>query len=343
MGVDCGQVLYKVVGYNRKQVNQIAAAPSRKQRISKHDVKHCLAASVKSGEIVGDTDTVSPEFEPILNDTVIFGCRIRVLPWDGLVFELREKASFKEEILPNICRGIPLVQLKDQRLRIDILERVRAHAMSDGTATKLEHIVHAINLRVDALEAHVVSSALPWLQKEADKQKLQGAPCIVPDDPSIFTGSAGDMSATLDCLEEDEHFEEKLLGVFNFFTDNPAMYNVFSHQGTSASAASSGRGYWVCPQTVILSSAESSFTIKRCPQLKSSMPVKVDSSTALGLVFKAFCQQQATHTETSCFRFTLDGVRLNNCQTVGAVDLEDGDCIDVWVEQTGGQYDGNDG
>jgi hypothetical protein len=89
MGVDCGQVLYKVVGYKRKQVNQIAAAPSRKQRISKHDVKHCLAASVKSGEIVGDTDTVSPEFEPILNDTVIFGCRIRVLPWDGLVFELR--------------------------------------------------------------------------------------------------------------------------------------------------------------------------------------------------------------------------------------------------------------
>ena len=48
----------------------------------------------------------------------------------------------------------------------------------------------------------------------------------------------------------------------------------------------------------------------------------------------AFCQRQGVN--MSSVRFLFDGNRINADQTPEGLDMEDGDVIDVMVEQQGG-------
>ena len=57
-------------------------------------------------------------------------------------------------------------------------------------------------------------------------------------------------------------------------------------------------------------------------------------TTALSKLMNAFCQRQGVN--MSSVRFLFDGTRINSDQTPEGLEMEDGDVIDVMVEQQGG-------
>lgn len=61
---------------------------------------------------------------------------------------------------------------------------------------------------------------------------------------------------------------------------------------------------------------------------------KCKQSTPLQKLMHAFCQRQGV--AMGSVRFLFDGARLNETQTPKELDMEDGDVIDVMVEQQGG-------
>ena len=61
---------------------------------------------------------------------------------------------------------------------------------------------------------------------------------------------------------------------------------------------------------------------------------KCKPTTALDKLMKAFCQRQGIAINT--VRFLFDGNRIRENQTPEQLEMEDGDSIDVVVEQVGG-------
>ena len=57
-------------------------------------------------------------------------------------------------------------------------------------------------------------------------------------------------------------------------------------------------------------------------------------TTALSKLMNAFCQRQGVN--LNAVRFLFDGTRINSDQTPEGLEMEDGDVIDVMVEQQGG-------
>jgi len=57
-------------------------------------------------------------------------------------------------------------------------------------------------------------------------------------------------------------------------------------------------------------------------------------TTQLSKLMNAFCQRQGV--QMNSVRFLFDGQRLTETQTPQQLDMEDGDVIDVMVEQLGG-------
>lgn len=61
---------------------------------------------------------------------------------------------------------------------------------------------------------------------------------------------------------------------------------------------------------------------------------KCKLTTPLSKLMQAFCQRQGV--AQNSVRFLFDGNRLTGQQTPGELEMEDGDVIDVMVEQQGG-------
>mmetsp|Transcript_53087 Transcript_53087/g.139542 ORF Transcript_53087/g.139542 Transcript_53087/m.139542 type:complete len:93 (-) Transcript_53087:415-693(-) len=61
---------------------------------------------------------------------------------------------------------------------------------------------------------------------------------------------------------------------------------------------------------------------------------KCKATTPLSKLMHAFCQRQGV--SLNSVRFLFDGTRINEHQTPSDLDMEDGDVIDVMVEQQGG-------
>jgi len=61
---------------------------------------------------------------------------------------------------------------------------------------------------------------------------------------------------------------------------------------------------------------------------------KCKKTTPLQKLMTAYCQRQGQTVEM--VRFLFDGTRLRGNQTPSELDMEDGDVIDVMVEQQGG-------
>ena len=60
---------------------------------------------------------------------------------------------------------------------------------------------------------------------------------------------------------------------------------------------------------------------------------KCKMSTPLDKLMKAFCNRNGV--ASNSVRFLFDGERINGRQTPQELDMEDGDAIDVMVEQVG--------
>mmetsp|Transcript_45990 Transcript_45990/g.143881 ORF Transcript_45990/g.143881 Transcript_45990/m.143881 type:complete len:94 (-) Transcript_45990:47-328(-) len=74
--------------------------------------------------------------------------------------------------------------------------------------------------------------------------------------------------------------------------------------------------------------------LKVMTQDGSEIFFKCKKTTALSKLMNAFCQRQGMSMQG--VRFLFDGERLNGSQTPAEMDMEDGDVIDVMVEQLGG-------
>ena len=63
---------------------------------------------------------------------------------------------------------------------------------------------------------------------------------------------------------------------------------------------------------------------------------KCKMKTQLNKLMKAFCSRNGV--AQNSVRFLFDGNRINGSQTPQELDMEDGDVIDVMVEQQGGAH-----
>ncbi|KAK9728985.1 SUMO protein smt3 [Basidiobolus ranarum] len=63
---------------------------------------------------------------------------------------------------------------------------------------------------------------------------------------------------------------------------------------------------------------------------------KIKRTTALKKLMEAYCDRQGK--SVSSVRFLYDGVRIQPHNTPSELEMEDGDSIDVMVEQIGGAY-----
>merc|ERR1712046_498835 len=61
---------------------------------------------------------------------------------------------------------------------------------------------------------------------------------------------------------------------------------------------------------------------------------KCKQTTPLQKLMRAFCQRQGV--QMNAVRFLFDGTRVRDSQTPKDLAMEDGDIIDVMMEQTGG-------
>jgi hypothetical protein len=75
--------------------------------------------------------------------------------------------------------------------------------------------------------------------------------------------------------------------------------------------------------------------IKVKDQYNNEVFFKIKATTQLGKVMEAYCQRQGI--ERKSRRFLFEGTRIQQDHTPASLEMEDGDCIDVFVEQEGGR------
>eukprot|EP00966_Prymnesium_polylepis_P216134 5003400-Prymnesium_polylepis.2 len=225
---------HKVREYRPKSQSRNSLPPSKKQKQSAADVKNVHAVATEAGNTVRSDITYDSEWEPIFDPKPIYISRIRYMPWDGLLFELREKGELSE-LLPHIYRAIPIDQLVQAAMRRKILEGLfnTAKKCSKSDFVPLCHMVKLINLHFDPLAARIMCSdmgIIPWLGQQVKSTKLQGDPCSVLEP-----------GQDVDDVDEDPHFDEKLYGLCEFYSDTPDFWEVRRINGAQTSSVGRGR------------------------------------------------------------------------------------------------------
>ena len=81
--------------------------------------------------------------------------------------------------------------------------------------------------------------------------------------------------------------------------------------------------------------AENTLTLTVSDQHGAKTFFKIRSDTRLGKVFNAYSKRRGVEKET--LRFTFEGARIEEDDTPAGLDIEEGDMIDVFQEQTGGR------
>ena len=64
--------------------------------------------------------------------------------------------------------------------------------------------------------------------------------------------------------------------------------------------------------------------------------LQLKRKTKMSKLMNAFCQRRGI--PLASVRFLFDGERIGEQQTPAELDMEDGDTIDVYMEQTGGAH-----
>mmetsp|Transcript_14153 Transcript_14153/g.23958 ORF Transcript_14153/g.23958 Transcript_14153/m.23958 type:complete len:95 (+) Transcript_14153:99-383(+) len=75
--------------------------------------------------------------------------------------------------------------------------------------------------------------------------------------------------------------------------------------------------------------------LKVVDQENTEVHFKVKFTTKFEKIITAYCAKKGIDPEKT--KFLYDGVRLVNEQTPKGLEMEDGDCIQVFVEQLGGR------
>ncbi|KAK3846136.1 MAG: ubiquitin-related domain-containing protein [Linnemannia gamsii] len=76
--------------------------------------------------------------------------------------------------------------------------------------------------------------------------------------------------------------------------------------------------------------------LKVVGQDQSEVFFKIKRSTQLKKLMEAYCERQGKH--VGSVRFLYDGERIQPTNTPNELEMEDGDSIDVMVEQVGGSF-----
>ena len=75
-------------------------------------------------------------------------------------------------------------------------------------------------------------------------------------------------------------------------------------------------------------------TIKTVDKNGDEVVYKVKKTTTVSKIMNDWCKRRGV--EAGAYRFLFDGTRLNGSETPMSLEMEDGDCIDVFYEQVGG-------
>ena len=98
---------------------------------------------------------------------------------------------------------------------------------------------------------------------------------------------------------------------------------------------------WPCPFAGVMADeqeekpATDALNLKVVTQDGNEIFFKCKMTTPLEKLMKAFCNRQGV--AASSVRFLFEGTRINPNSTPKELEMEDGDVIDVMVEQQGGQ------
>lgn len=84
-----------------------------------------------------------------------------------------------------------------------------------------------------------------------------------------------------------------------------------------------------------LISEEQKISLRIVGQDGSEIYFKVKKSIIMERIFKAYCSRKGV--SESSVRFLYDGARISESSSALQIGLEDGDVIDVMVQQTGGK------
>jgi len=74
--------------------------------------------------------------------------------------------------------------------------------------------------------------------------------------------------------------------------------------------------------------------VKCVSQDRDEVCFRLKTTTPFQKMFDAYASQ--TKLNAAALRFLFDGTRINPTQSPGAMQMEDGDTIDVYMEQVGG-------
>ena len=347
---------FKVTGYEEAETEE-AARPAQRQKVTKDDVKNMFVTPCQPGEVVQSSVTHGRE-SPIFAAEPIYESRVRWLEWPGLVAALKAKQQHIASLLPDVHRAIPFAALHAPRLRTQVIEQllVRARkvgesgttglllrAVSDESYVALEDIVQIINLHFDPIAARIVCCGkLEHLKPLADAAKVQGDPVVHYDeDLDAFADESGCVS--LEKLDEDAHFDEKLHGLHSFLTDHLDSWEIAS-RGSLSLPPGVGRGIQMRKRILNLSTSGSSsggmgctIAVKVVDQDGREDAYIVEMDNSLAPMMDQYCHTRGIgDSSRSTLRFLFDGERVNSHQTPRMLELEDGDCIDVMTEQLGG-------
>mmetsp|Transcript_96898 Transcript_96898/g.209026 ORF Transcript_96898/g.209026 Transcript_96898/m.209026 type:complete len:91 (-) Transcript_96898:182-454(-) len=77
-------------------------------------------------------------------------------------------------------------------------------------------------------------------------------------------------------------------------------------------------------------------TVKVADQAGDELAFKVKRNTKMSKIMAAYADRKGIPENT--LRFTLDGQAINRDDTPKMLEMEEGDQIDVFLQQTGGMY-----
>mmetsp|Transcript_34389 Transcript_34389/g.50530 ORF Transcript_34389/g.50530 Transcript_34389/m.50530 type:complete len:98 (-) Transcript_34389:87-380(-) len=88
------------------------------------------------------------------------------------------------------------------------------------------------------------------------------------------------------------------------------------------------------PKTEAGAADDNTLTLTVSDQHGAKTYFKIRPDTRLGKVFGAYSRRRGV--DVSSLRFTFEGHRIQHDDTPAKLDIEDGDQVDVFQEQTGG-------
>ena len=85
---------------------------------------------------------------------------------------------------------------------------------------------------------------------------------------------------------------------------------------------------------VAVTASNAALSVRVAAQDGGEVHFRIKMTTPMSKLFEAYCERQGTAREH--VRFLFDGARIADENTAKTLEMEDGDCIDAVLAQTGG-------